>query len=196
MKTVNNKKVKSIMETARELFWKHGLKRVSIEEICQKSGVSKMTFYRHFDNKTELAKAIFEIVINDSIQKFKAIMSDESTTTAHKMEAMIKLKLEGTNDISKEFLQDFYSSPELGMVDYINQRTYEVWQYMLNDFKTAQQKGWFRKDFNPETFFYLSQKMSEMVNDPTLLSMYNSPQDLVMEITKLFTYGIMPYQKK
>jgi AcrR family transcriptional regulator len=73
MKTVNNKKVKSIMETARDLFWKHGLKRVSIEEICQKSGVSKMTFYRHFDNKTELAKAVFDNVINDSIQKFKAI---------------------------------------------------------------------------------------------------------------------------
>jgi hypothetical protein len=61
------------------------------------------------------------------------------------MEAMIKLKLEGTNDISKEFLQDFYNSPELGLVDFINKRAYEVWQDMLNEFKTAQKKVGFAK---------------------------------------------------
>jgi AcrR family transcriptional regulator len=196
MKIVNNKKVKSIMETAKDLFWKHGLKRVSVEEICQKSGVSKMTFYRHFENKTELAKAVYEVVIQGSIQKFKEIMSDESTTAAQKMEAMIKLKLEGTNDISREFLEDFYNSPELGLVDYINQRTYEVWQDMLNEFKTAQEKGWFRKDFKPEAFFILSQKMSELVNDPALLNLYNTPQELILELTKLLTYGLVPYQEK
>lgn len=184
------------METAKDLFWKHGLKRVSIEEICQKSGVSKMTFYRHFENKTELAKAVYEVMIQDSIQQFKSIMSDDSTSTAQKMEAMIRLKLEGTTDISREFLQDFYNSPELGLVDYINQRTYEVWNDMLKEFKTAQEKGWFRKDFKPEAFFILSQKMSELVNDPALLNLYNTPQELILEITKLLTYGLVPYQEK
>ncbi len=196
MKNVNKPKVKLLLSTAKDLFWKHGLKRVSVEEICQKSGVSKMTFYRHFENKTELAKEVYEMVIKDSIRQFKEIMSDEKTSTAFKIQALLNLKLEGTNDISREFLQDFYSNPELGLVDFINKRSAEVWLDMINIFKEAQQRGWFRKDFKPEAFFIISQKMSDLVNDETLLSLYETPQELVMEMTRLFTYGIMPYEIK
>ena len=46
-----------ILNTARQLFWKHGIRRVSVEEVCREAGVSKMTFYRSFPNKIELAKA-------------------------------------------------------------------------------------------------------------------------------------------
>ena len=56
-----NPKRKKILDTAHELFWKHGLKRVSIEEICAVAGVSKMTFYKHFANKTALVKYILAL---------------------------------------------------------------------------------------------------------------------------------------
>jgi len=167
-----------------------------VEEICEKAGVSKMTFYRHFDNKIELAKAVYNKVVEESLQKFREIMSDEKTTTEEKMEAMLKLKLEGTNEISREFLQDFYGSPEPGLLDFINRRTAEIWQQMIIDFKSSQEKGWFRKDFKPEAFFLMSQRMTEMINDEKLLSLYDTPQDLVMELSRLFTYGIIPRTKK
>ncbi|WP_372931944.1 TetR/AcrR family transcriptional regulator, partial [Mariniphaga sediminis] len=54
-----SKKYLEIMKTARELFWKHGFRRVTIQEICEKAGVSKMTFYKHFPNKIDLAKTVF-----------------------------------------------------------------------------------------------------------------------------------------
>jgi AcrR family transcriptional regulator len=189
------KKVQALMDTARELFWKHGLKRVSVEEICNKADVSKMTFYRHFENKTDLAKAVYDDVIDGSLKKFKGIMSDESTTTEEKMEAMLNLKLEGTHEISREFLHDFYGSPELGLVDFINRRSQEIWQEMIRDFKTAQDKGWFRKDFKPEVFFIVSQKMADLISDEKLLALYDTPQDLIMELSKLFTYGIISHKK-
>jgi len=192
MNKVRNKKIRQLMTVARDLFWKHGLKRVSIEEICQKAGVSKMTFYRHFDNKLDLAKAVFEKVVEESVQQFKAIMADDSTTSEEKMEQMIRMKLEGTNDISKEFMQDFYNSPELGMVQYINEMTTKVWLEMINDFKQAQKNGWFRKDFKPEAFFIISQKLADIANDEQLQSLYNNPQEVIMELTRLLSYGIMP----
>lgn len=192
----SGRKVQALKETARQLFWKHGLKRVPVEEICEKSGVSKMTFYRHFSNKTHLAKEVYDEVIERSLQKFKEIMSDENTTTEEKMEAMLSLKLESTNEMSREFLQDFYGSPELGLVDFINHRTHEIWHEMLKDFKKAQDKGWFRKDFKPEAFFIVSQKITELINDERLLALYDTPQDLVMELSRLFTYGIMPHSKR
>lgn len=192
---VSRKKVKALMDTARDLFWKHGLKRVTVEEICEKAGVSKMTFYRHFDNKTDLAKAVYIKVVEESRLQFKSIFTDESTTTAKKLELMVKLKLDGTHEISREFLNDFYSSPELGMAEFVTNISTRVWDEMVTDFKNAQEEGWFRNDFKPEAFFIMSQKLSELVNNDNFQHLFSTPQEMIMEMTRIFTYGIMPYNK-
>lgn len=184
------------MSSAKELFWKHGFKRVSVEEICHTALVSKMTFYRYFANKTELAKAVFDQVVEEVTGRFKEIMADNETGAMEKMQQILQMKLEGTNDISPEFLQDFYSNPELGLSVHIEKRTREVWEEIIKDFKLGQQKGWFRKDFKPEAFFVVSSKIGEMLSNPSLLQMYDNPQELVMELSRLFAYGIIPREEK
>ena len=47
-----------LVKQARELFWKHGIKRITVEEICSEAGISKMTFYRNFKNKVEIAERV------------------------------------------------------------------------------------------------------------------------------------------
>ncbi len=187
-----SRKHQAIMEAARELFWKHGFRRVSVEEICHKALVSKMTFYRYFKNKTELAKRVYDQVANEGIQRFREIMADETTSPVVKMQQMLQMKLEGTNDISQEFLKDFYSNPELGLSAYVEEKTRQVWNDIIQDYRKAQEKGWLRKDFKPELFLIVTSKISEMITNETLLKMYDSPQELVMELSSLFTFGIMP----
>ena len=188
-----NTKYQSLLSTGKELFWKYGFKRVSIEEICLKANVSKMTFYKFFSNKLELAKAVFDNEVNKSIKSFKQIM-DADIPPSEKMKQMLIQKMVGTNDISMEFLQDFYSNPELGLSSYIDQRTKEVWSDIIQDFKSAQVKGWFRKDFKPEFVLFFSQKIVEMMKDENLLKLYENPQELIMEIANFFTYGITPHE--
>jgi AcrR family transcriptional regulator len=180
-----------LMHTARELFWKYGFKRVSIEEICEKSGVSKMTFYRHFANKTEIAKAVFDEEVQSGVVAFRNILNTPKFTTDQKMKMIISLKVTGSYDISKEFLQDFYSNPELGLKEHIEERTRAVWGEMLEDFRKAQRKGIFRKDFKPELFFHLSQKMADLINDKSMLGLYENPQALMVELTNMMLYGIV-----
>ncbi|MDX9940708.1 MAG: TetR/AcrR family transcriptional regulator [Bacteroidales bacterium] len=190
-----SRKYQAILGSAKELFWKHGLKRVSVEEICHKALVSKMTFYRYFDNKTELAKAVYDQVVDEGIAQFKQIMSDKETTPEEKMQKILQMKMEGTNDISSEFLQDFYNRPEKGLPAYVEEKTRLVWKEIIKDFKIGQRKGWFRKDFKPEAFFIVSTKISELLSDPAMLHMYATPQELVMELAKLFTFGIIPREE-
>ena len=70
----HNKKYRDIMETATRLFWKHGLRRVTIEEICQEAKVSKMTFYKYFPSKTELAKEIMQKMFDENMKVFDELM--------------------------------------------------------------------------------------------------------------------------
>ena len=52
----HNKKIQQLVTTAQELFMRHGIRRVTVEEICSEANISKMTFYKYFKNKIELTK--------------------------------------------------------------------------------------------------------------------------------------------
>jgi AcrR family transcriptional regulator len=43
-----------ILETAYELFARHGIQAVGVDEIIQRAGVAKATFYNHFASKNDL----------------------------------------------------------------------------------------------------------------------------------------------
>ena len=186
----SSKKHKDIVSTAKELFWKYGFKRVTIEEVCATAKVSKMTFYKFYPNKLELAKAVFDMVVDDGVERFKLLMGSDAPVS-EKMRGMIQMKLEGANDISREFLADFYANPELGLSTYIEEKTRVVWADVITIFREGQQKGWFRNDFKPELLLILAQKAAELVTDSKVVALYNKPQDLVLELTSLITYGIV-----
>jgi len=191
MDTKVSKKKTLLMATGKDLFWKHGFRKVSVEEICIKAGVSKMTFYRFYRNKTELAKAILNNVIEESCVHFRDILKQKSSV-AEKMRKIVMMKKEGTKEISSEFLSDLYNNPQSELKDFIQKRTQEVWHMLTEDFRQAQKDGWLRDDFKPEFLLAISFKMADLLNDKQISSLYDSPQELIMEMTNMITYGISP----
>ena len=49
-----------IERAAYDLFTKHGIRAVGVDSIVARSGVGKMTLYRHYRSKTTLALAFFD----------------------------------------------------------------------------------------------------------------------------------------
>lgn len=184
----------SIVYAAQKLFWKHGFKRVSIEEICRKADVSKMTFYKFFPNKTELAKAIFNELVEKGEAKFRDIMQSD-TSPANKIKQVILMKLESTNDISPEFLHDFYAGGEPDLQAYVEKRTNDAWLLLRQDYINAQEKGIFRKDFNIDILLKVQLKLMELLEDEQVTSLFDSRQDLIMEFANLLVYGIVSPEK-
>ena len=68
-------KYQNVIETGKKLFWKYGIKRVSIEEICKEANVSKMTYYKFFQNKNELVKTIYKNVMEDGMNQLETIIN-------------------------------------------------------------------------------------------------------------------------
>ncbi len=188
----SNTRYNQLLVTARKLFWKHGLKRVTVEEICREAGVSKMTFYKYFPNKFELARTVYDNAVDEGYSQFRSIMSDKSSSPLQKMELLLFMKMEGSNDISREFLSDFYSNHELGLADHVEKRTRETWSLIIKDFRKAQEEGWLRHDFKPEGIFLFMTRLFDVYQDENALELYGSPQELIMELARFFTFGIMP----
>lgn len=191
---VKNKKRAAILEAAHKLFWKHGFRRVTIEEICHEAGTSKMTFYRFFPDKIELAKKVLDLFYEESMVKYREIISEECPAD-EKMQKMITMKLEGSSNISNEFIQDFLVSTNLGLTSYFENKMNEAWTEGIANFKTGQKEGWIRKDLNVEFLFYFSQKIIPVLSDVQITSLFNTPHDMIREVSNLIVYGIAPEKK-
>jgi AcrR family transcriptional regulator len=185
-----SKKQEDILVTGRELFWKHGIRRVSVEEICKKAVVSKMTFYKYFSNKNDLVKEIMRWIMEDALTKFDEVLARD-THYREKAKEMLVLKMEGTANISKEFMSDYYSLNEPHLIEFLHSMTNEVLNRFLESIKTAQEKGEVRSEIKPEFIMYFFNHMQTMAGDQELLKFYPVAQDLIMEILNFFFYGIL-----
>ena len=60
MQSMELQKQKRILQAAQDLFGRHGFKRVAIDEIAKKAGVSKGTVYNFAENKDDLYFRVVE----------------------------------------------------------------------------------------------------------------------------------------
>ena len=54
-------KLIDILERVRELFYKFGVRSVSMDDICRDLGLSKKKLYQHVTSKTELVEKLLEL---------------------------------------------------------------------------------------------------------------------------------------
>ena len=184
-------KYQDIFKTGKELFWKYGIKRVTVEEICQEAGVSKMTFYKFFPNKIEFAKIILKVEIGESLKKFDQVVHGDLSFT-EKVKQMFILKLEGTKDISIEFISDIYKNPDMGLLKVIEKQKQKSLGLFVDFLTDSQKKGLIRKDIKIDFILYYTNQMLQMFVDKQLVSKYDYPQDLIMESMNFLFYGLLP----
>lgn len=190
MNPPRGKKYNDLLATGRELFWKHGFRRVTIDEICRTSAVSKMTFYKYFTDKKELAKAVFAAEVEKGLHDFRILMQSD-IPVKEKVSAMLLYKMERTKNISREFLQDFYLGEEPDLKMFVDTTSQQAWHGLLTEYRAAQQNGIFRNDFKPEFLLLASSKLAELLNDDQLVCHYGTIHELILEFANLMVYGIV-----
>ncbi len=194
-KNAENQKLEQIIRTGKNLFWKYGIKRVTVEEICREAGVSKMTFYKHFRNKTELVKRILTRFGEESMAKYRNIM-ERDIPYEEKIKGLLELKRDQTREMSLEFYGDYllHADPELS--EYLVRTSGEIFRTFMADLAIAQKRGDIRQDIKPEFILYFLNRVTDMAHDEELLKLYDSPQELAVELFGFFLYGVMPRNKK
>ncbi len=187
---INQTKYNDILNTAANLFWKHGIRRVTVEEICREAGVSKMTFYRQFDNKSQLAFLVLKGILNTSREQYRNIMKQE-VGFPEKVKQIILLKHNSTNELSEELLNDIYRHPELGLKTHIEEFQQQMLKEVMNDMANAQKQGWIRQNLKLDFIVYMLNDLNKKMLDEQLVSKYGSSREMIMELTNFFFYGIM-----
>jgi len=66
-----------IVKTAGELFFRLGIRSVSIDDICRELGMSKKTFYVYFESKDALIVQLLQANINFMARKMESLLAIE-----------------------------------------------------------------------------------------------------------------------
>ena len=71
-----------ILETASDLFASQGYRATGVNEIIQKSGVAKATFYSHFPTKDDLCLAYLQWMDTSALESIRAFVAKKRTPWA------------------------------------------------------------------------------------------------------------------
>jgi AcrR family transcriptional regulator len=184
-----SKKYRDIILTAKELFFKFGTKRVTIEEICSEAKVSKMTFYKFFKNKNMLAKQILDDIFEKAIDEFKELMASE-VPFKEKIKKVIKMKISKTKQYSDIFFQELIKTND-ELRDFITQKRIETAKLIETFFKEGQKEGILRNNINPGLFMYYINHLTEMLDDENYKLLIPDIHARLEEVLNFFFYGIM-----
>jgi AcrR family transcriptional regulator len=180
-----------ILEAAKRLFFEKGLKKVSIEEICRAAVVSKMTFYRNYSNKSDIAFKVIENELIISQRIYDEIMNSEKPFL-EKIHEIIIEKKESSKRISKEFLQDIFNSDVESINLLIENHTQTSLVKLKSFFNEAKLKNHIRSDINVDLLILMINSFAQKMKDPSFLSIFDSVEEASKELNNFFFYGIMP----
>ena len=183
-----------ILDTAKTLFWKYGIKRVSVEEICTEAGISKMTFYRKFKNKGELVINLLTLIYEQGIADYMEIM-ERDIPFPEKVNAIVLLKHQASQDLSQEFMKEVYQSEDAKLKSLMATYVEKSQRQTRQDFTKAQQEGWIRSDLKMDSIFYLLGVIQEKIFDQAFLALHDNLHDAIMELTNFFFYGVLNQTK-
>ncbi|MBI9014734.1 MAG: TetR/AcrR family transcriptional regulator [Clostridiales bacterium] len=181
MKQSRGTKREQLLEVARKLFLKFGTKRVTVEEICKESNVSKVTFYKHFENKTAIIKAIRDDMMESGFSKFDEI-SLKDLPFVEKIKLMSKWRVEFLSNIQGEFLDDV-----LVMEDFKN----EFMVRFIDNIKQAQTNGEIRKEISPELIWLVTEKMREVTIEGEWKNAFEDYATYQDQIRTIFFFGML-----
>ena len=63
-----------ILSEAEQLFWKYGVRSVTMEDIARELGISKKTIYQHFSDKEDILYQVIEGKMQSDITDIECLM--------------------------------------------------------------------------------------------------------------------------
>ncbi|MBC7360896.1 MAG: TetR/AcrR family transcriptional regulator [Candidatus Aminicenantes bacterium] len=187
----NNQPYQRILERSRELFFRYGYSRLSMDEIAEDLGVSKATLYRYFPDKEALLRAVIGKTQEQILSTLKAISDDEKSSVREKLSAFLTFLSQFMSGLTREFVQDLkFKLPEIWkeLEVFRREKVFPVFSEIVAE---GVRKNEIRSDLDGrlflEMFFYLAQ---EFMNPDWLIKNDYAPSKLLESIIRIVFFGI------
>ncbi len=178
-----------IFKAASALFHSNGYKKVSVEEICAKAGASKMSFYRHFPDKSSLAMLIIESFFEHEMIWADTLL-EEKIPFDEKLNHLLKRRKENQSRLGTVFLEEFSQSKAEGQQQFWEKWKNRIDQTNVNFLRQGQSLGVISSQLTPEVFLYFIRKRNEWLLDPELKKISPNAKERFEIVNDFFYFGM------
>jgi AcrR family transcriptional regulator len=184
------KKRESIWRAALELFRVHGFKKVSINDIASKAGVSPATIYNHFGSKEGLVRETLKQHIRNNLTRYKKIIESDRPFP-DRMEAIVFAKETIAQQYSTELIQTALSDdPEIRQ--FLEAKYRDIAKRISDFYQEGKRQGYINPKISQEAIMLYFDILRRGITD--YAGIFTTPERnarLVREISSLYLYGLM-----
>ena len=185
----DSRKKVMLLTAAEELFHDYGFEKVSVDEICIRAKASKMTFYRQFKDKVDIALYLLEtrnVEAKEPIQK----MLSEKIPFSEKFKSLVQMQEQYSEKMGLRFLEDLSTSTDPRIIEGIQLISKKLEQLNLKFIQLGKAEGFFDPKFSTESILFLVQQINAIFRNPALKKFYPNFSDRTEAIRQFFYYGI------
>ena len=181
-----------IVAGARQHFFAHGFRGVTMDDLAAELGMSKKTFYAHFQSKTELVEAAMLAKFAELETDFGQIETESSGNFTEALHGLLACLQRHAQEVQPPFVRDVrLAAPEL-FKKLETRRAALIQRYFGKLFADGRKAGMVRKDLPAELVIeMLLAAIQAIVNPQKLTELGLSPQATVPAIISVILTGVL-----
>ena len=184
---------RNIIKTAGDLFFRLGIRSVSIDDICRELGISKKTFYVYFESKDELIEQLLQANLDYIAGKMEDLVKLQDFKQLVKV--FIKRQQAEKNDVRRvpQLVYDLKKYYPRQFADF-QQKCFETQKnYIMRYLEQGLKDGYVRADLNLELAAVLFAKIhNDAIRDFEIIEGHNhNMHQLAHTAMDVFVRGVL-----
>ena len=180
-----------ILQTSRDMFFRYGIKSITMDDICREMGISKKTFYQFFEEKNQLVEELVKLTTEDNLLAINGFVN-EAEHAIHEFILLMRHMSGFFSDMNPVMLYDMYKYHVEAYGVFRKYRDKEIYRVVKQNLERGIKEKLYRDDIPVGILAKLRIEEVNMMFNPEIFSKegYSFVQ-VQLELMKHFLHGIV-----
>jgi AcrR family transcriptional regulator len=138
-----------ILKTSLELFFKFGIKRVTMDDIAKELGMSKKTIYQYYKEKDDIVNQLCEVELIKQQKKFEDV-ANLAKNPIHEIMLISQNVTEMLENVNPMFFLDLQKFHQGAFLKFQSFKDDCAFRDILANIKKGKEDGYYRSDIDNE----------------------------------------------
>ncbi|NPA34710.1 MAG: TetR/AcrR family transcriptional regulator [Chlorobi bacterium] len=167
---------------------KEGPLRFKVDELCNKQGISKRTFYEIFESKEIFLAEVVQLLLEQTYETLRNAEGETALDQLMNWNVNVVNLLRDLPLTTVDELQKHYPAVWDTVIRFLNNK---VLPLLLENIERGKQEGLYRKELDDLVIARFRMHLFEFVYDRRFLREWDSPADTYMQISDVTTRGML-----
>ena len=180
-----------ILAEAQRLFWKYGVRSVTMEDIAKQLGISKKTIYQHFPDKEQILYQVIQQKTSRNQSEMECMVID-TTNPIDELLSVLSMMQKNADQVSPNLLMDIKRYYPQAFSLFRQYKEEQIMRSILENIQKGVLEGLYRNDVNPAILARLRVEQIELAfNHDLFPSDQYSMHDVQAELIHHFVRGML-----